>query len=438
MGTAWCSGLRRTSVRGALFRLGRPADAPARIGREDDGPAADVPARRHRYLGRVSKKPRPRLAARLRPGHWVAIDVLAAALLTAVGMISVRPGALGFLTVLAMTAPVAVRRIWPLPVFCVVLAFSAVAPQFDVFRDADLARAMALYPVLVLMPEWLAVGAAVASLATTLLATLAAYQFQVDDAAGPMFSGGLIMTTVGATGIAVRLNRRYVRSQRDQAAERAVAQERLRIARELHDVLAHGMSVITIQAGVARHVFEVRPQETRRALEAIEDTSRSSLTELRQMLTALRAEEAGSTAGAGPVLDPAPSLADLDTLVARASTAGIPVEVRALGRPRPLPPGMELSAYRIIQEALTNVVKHAGSARAEVVLCYQPRSLTIEITDNGGGGRRPGAEADPGHGLLGMRERVAVYGGRLHAGPLPPPESGFQVSAHLPLAEGPA
>jgi signal transduction histidine kinase len=157
------------------------------------------------------------------------------------------------------------------------------------------------------------------------------------------------------------------------------------------------------------------------------------------MLTALRAEEADGAVGAGPVLDPAPSLADLDTLVARAGTAGIPVEVRALGRPRPLPPGMELSAYRIIQEALTNVVKHAGSARAEVVLCYQPRSLTIEITDNGGGaGRRPGAEADPGHGLLGMRERVAVYGGRLRAGPLPPPESGFQVSAHLPLAEGPA
>jgi signal transduction histidine kinase len=365
----------------------------------------------------------------------VAIDVVAAALLTAVGMVSVRQEALGFLTVLAMTAPVAVRRLWPVPVFCVVVTFSAVAPQFDVFRDADLARAMALYPLLVLMPEWLAVGAALASLATTLLATLAAYQFQVDDAAGPMFSGGLTMTTVGAIGIAVRLNRGYVRSQRDQAAERAVAQERLRIARELHDVLAHGMSVIAIQAGVARHVFEVRPQETRRALEAIEDTSRSSLTELRQMLTALRTEEAGGTAGAGPVLDPAPSLADLDTLVARAATAGIPVRVRALGLPRPLPPGMELSAYRIIQEALTNVAKHAGSARAEVVLCYQPRSLTIEITDNGAGA---GTGTDFGHGLLGMRERVAVYGGRLDAGPVPPPESGFQVRAHLPLADGPA
>ena len=408
------------------------------IGREDDGPVADVSARRHRYGGRMPKDPRPRPVARLNPGHWVAIDVVAAALLTAVGMIGVQRGTFGWLTVLAMTAPVAVRRIWPLPVFCVVLAFSAVAPQFDVFRDADLARAMALYPILVLMPEWLAVSAALAALATTLLATLAAYQFQVDDAVGPMFSGGLIMTTVGATGIAVRLNRRYVGSQRDQAAERAVAQERLRIARELHDVLAHGMSVITIQAGVARHVFEVRPQETRRALEAIEDTSRSSLTELRQMLTALRTEEAGRIDGGGPALDPAPSLADLDTLVARTNTAGVPVEVRARGLPRPLPPGMELSAYRIIQEALTNVVKHAGSARAEVVLCYQPRSLTIEVTDNGGGaGRRPGAVADLGHGLLGMRERVAVYGGRLSAGPLAPPESGFRVRAHLPLADGP-
>jgi signal transduction histidine kinase len=154
------------------------------------------------------------------------------------------------------------------------------------------------------------------------------------------------------------------------------------------------------------------------------------------MLTALRTDETG-----GPVLDPAPGLADLDTLVARTSDAGVPVTVRARGVRRALPPGMELSAFRIVQEALTNVVKHAGSARAEVVLCYQPRCLTIEVTDDGQGtGRRPGngPASGRGHGILGMRERVAVYGGRLSAGPLPPPESGFRVRAQLPLTDVPA
>ena len=383
----------------------------------------------------MPKDPRPRLPERLRPGHWVAVDVVAAALLTAVGMVSVEPELLGYLLVPAMAAPVAARRIWPVPVFCVVVAISVVVPQFGVLRDADLARAMVVYPILVLMPEWIAVGAAITVLAATLLANLAAFRFDVDDAAGPMFSGGLTMTTVCAIGVAVRLNRRYVTSQRVQAAERAVTRERLHIARELHDVLAHGISVIAIQAGVARHVFEVRPQEARRALAAIEDTSRSSLAELRQILTALRTDETGRDSDGGPVLDPMPGLADLGTLVARTAIAGVPVEMRACGVRRELPPGLELSAYRIVQEALTNVVKHAGPARAEVVLDYQPQALTIEITDSGrGAGRSPGA----GHGILGMRERVAVYGGELSAGPLPPPDTGFRVCARLPLADGPA
>jgi signal transduction histidine kinase len=371
----------------------------------------------------------------LRPGHWVTIDVVAAAALAAVGMASVRPTPLGVLAVLAMTVPLAVRRWWPVPVFAVVLVFSAVAPQFDVIRDADLARAMALYPILVLMPEWVAAGAALAALATTLLTILAAYGFRLDEAAGPMFSGGLIMTTIGAVAVAVRLHRRYVGSQREQAAERAVALERLRIARELHDVLAHGMSVITIQAGVARHVFEVRPQEALRALEAIEDSSRSSLTELRQLLTALRTED--TDGDAGPALDPAPSLGDLELLVSRTGAAGVPVEVRVCGPRRALPAGMELSVYRIVQEALTNVVKHAGSARAEVALRYEPRSLIVEVVDDGRGAGA-GGRAGSGHGLLGMRERVAVYGGLLSAGPLEPPRSGFRVRAELPLEAGPA
>ncbi len=392
----------------------------------------------------------------MRPGHWVAIDGMIAALLTAVGLWSAEHDALGYLVVVSMTVPVAARRIWPVPVFGVVLFFSALAPQFGVLRDADLARAMAVYPILLLMTEWIAAGAAVVVVATTVLANLAAFRFDLEAGAGPAFSGGLTMVTACAIGIAVRLHRRYLAGQREQAAERAVTRERLHIARELHDVLAHGISVITIQAGVARHVFEMRPQEALRALTAIEDTSRSSLAELRQMLTALRTDDdhGGDGDGSdGPELDPMPSLADLGTLAERTTAAGAPVDVQVRGDQRALPPGLELSAYRIVQEALTNVVKHAGPARAEVVLHYLPEALTIEVTDDGHGGdgghgaRVTGRPPGPGrptitgrpsgaeHGILGMRERVAVFGGHLSAGPLPPPESGFRVWARLPLTD---
>lgn len=376
----------------------------------------------------MPQRDRPRLTARLRPGHWVALDVAAAALLAAVDVASVRGGTVGVLTVLGMTVPLAVRRFQPVPVFCVVLVFSAVAPMFDVSRDAHLARAFALYPLLLSAPQWLSAAAVLAAFLVTVLASLAAAGFRVAEAAGSVFNGTLILTTVVAVGFAVRLQRRYVGSQREQAAERAVAQERLRIARELHDVLAHGMSVIAIQAGVARHVFEVRPEEARRALEAIEEGSRSGLTELRRMLVALRTEDAG------PDLDPAPSLADLGALVTRTAAAGVPVEVREEGERRPLPPGMELSAYRIVQEALTNVVRHAGPARAEVLLRYRPDGLTVEVGDDGAG---PGPESVSGHGLLGMRERVAVFGGRFSSGPHRPPRTGFRIHAELPFGEGP-
>ncbi|MDR6319337.1 sensor histidine kinase [Actinoplanes couchii] len=375
----------------------------------------------------------PESRPRLRPVHWVAVDVAVAVLLAVVDLHAVRGGVLGWLTVLAMTVPLAARRIWPVPVFAVVMVFSALAPQFEVSRDAHLVRALALYPVLLVAPRWIAAAAASVALTTTVLASLAMAEFRMAEAAWSMFNGVLFLTTAGAIAIAVRLQRRftdsqrrYVAAQREQAAERAVTEERLRIARELHDVLAHGMSVITIQASVARHVFEQRPWEARRALETIEDSSRGSLAELRQMLTALRAD---------PLLDPAPTLSDLEALVARTAAAGVPVEVRSRGEQRPLPAGMELSVYRIIQEALTNVVKHAGPARAEVLLWYQPESLTVEVTDDGGGSvaDRRDRGGEPGHGLLGMRERVAVYGGRLDAGPLPPPGRGFRVHARLPL-----
>jgi signal transduction histidine kinase len=216
-----------------------------------------------------------------------------------------------------------------------------------------------------------------------------------------------------------------------------VAAERLRIARELHDVVAHAMSVIAVQSGMGAHVIDTQPEEARRALANIEATSRSGLAELRRLLGVLRDDDADTGDGAGtrrPALAPAPGLGELDALVARASEAGLPVEVAIEGDARPLPPGVDLAAYRIVQEALTNVVKHAGEATARVTVRYGEAEVDLEIVDDGRGraaaaGGTPGAN---GHGIAGMRERATIYNGTLDAGPRP--EGGFRVAARLPLA----
>ena len=212
--------------------------------------------------------------------------------------------------------------------------------------------------------------------------------------------------------------------EREERAVRAVAEERLRIARELHDVLAHTMSVVAVQAGTGRLVGPDHPGEAIKALTAVEETARSAMHEMRQILTVLRAD--GDT---GVSVTPTPGLDDLAALVAQVTEAGIAVDVRVEGEPRPVPTGVGLAAYRITQEALTNVIKHAGPAHASVLVRYTDHDVTVEIRDDGhatastaGGG---------GHGLVGMRERAAVHGGELIAGPAP--NGGFQVSARLPL-----
>jgi signal transduction histidine kinase len=210
--------------------------------------------------------------------------------------------------------------------------------------------------------------------------------------------------------------------ERDEEARRAVADERLRIAQDLHDVVAHSMGVIAVQAGVGGHVIDSDPAEAKKALEAISHTSRTTLAEIRRMLGVLRADSEAEYA-------PAPGLADLDRLVRDVRAAGVDVEVRAEGDPSAdLPPGVEFTAYRIVQEALTNVIKHAGRARVEVVVRHAPAALGIEVTDDGRGinGHAP----DGGHGLMGMRERVGVYGGAFEAGPRT--GGGFRVAATLP------
>jgi signal transduction histidine kinase len=209
--------------------------------------------------------------------------------------------------------------------------------------------------------------------------------------------------------------------ERDEEAKRAVTDERLRIAQELHDVVAHSMGVIAVQAGVGEHVIDQDPAEAKRALAAIATTSRSTLTEIRRLLGVLREHDGAAHA-------PAPGLADLGKLVANLGDAGLKVDVCRNGEALDLPAGVDLTAYRIVQEGLTNVLKHAGPATAAVVVTYEPDAVRLEVTDDG---RGINARATPGgHGLLGMRERVAVYGGTLETGPRN--GGGYQVVAYLP------
>jgi signal transduction histidine kinase len=211
---------------------------------------------------------------------------------------------------------------------------------------------------------------------------------------------------------------------RNEETRRALAEERLRIAQELHDVVAHSMGVIAVQAGVGAHVIDSEPGEGKKALEAISQTSRSTLVEIRRMLGVLREDEGA------PYL-PAPGLDDLHRLVQDVAGAGLHAEVRVEGTATKLPPGVDVTAYRIVQEALTNVLKHAGRATATITIGYEGTALRLEILDDGRG--VDGRATPGGHGLVGMRERVGVYGGSFEAGPRT--GGGFRVAVRLPYGE---
>ena len=211
-------------------------------------------------------------------------------------------------------------------------------------------------------------------------------------------------------------------SARDELARSAVAEERLRIARELHDVVAHSMGMIAVQAGVGAHVIDTRPADAKRSLEVIEGASKSALGELRRMLGLLRStDEQTDTA-------PSPGLEGVPRLVEEVRGAGLDVELSLDPPPRPVAAGVGLTIYRIVQEALTNVVRHAGARRARVAVWFAQDRARVEVTDDGSGGP---AAPEGGHGIPGMRERVSMHGGTLDARPLA--EGGFIVSATIPL-----
>jgi signal transduction histidine kinase len=344
--------------------------------------------------------------------------------------------ALGYALALVHTLPLAARRRFPGAVLALGVASGLAVAALGLSPIVlGVAILVAVYSVAAYGTRWVSLAGLAAAELGSVAVQLTPGRFQ----APTVVSNALVIGAAWLLGYFVGVRRAYtvrleertaeLEQAREELARRAVTKERLRLARELHDVVAHAMSVIAVQSGVGAHVASTQPEEAAKALSAIEATSRAALEELRRLLGVLRqdSEPQGD-------LTPVPGLADLDSLLAEVSKAGLGVRLRVEGTPSPLPAGVDLSAYRIVQEALTNVVKHAGPARAQVTVGYRDQEVTLEVTDDGRGvGALAGdGRAGVGHGLIGMRERVAAFDGDLDAGPRP--GGGFRVAARLPLA----
>jgi len=365
-------------------------------------------------------------------------DAVLAGLLTALAQVEVwirtdqdDPQALVAVTALMMTVPLAWRRRAPIAVAAVVMT------ALTVLALASNALDVTLFPIgaVVLSTYSVAVycelsGALIG--AAIILVPAFVLEGVVDGELGNFFFIAVMTASVWIAGRAVRshgsraallADRTVVlERERETKARAAVAEERARIARELHDVVAHSVTTMVIQAGAERRVLDDGQASTRQTLLSIEETGRQALVEMRRLLGMLRTDDEELA------LAPQPSLAHLEMLVDQIRAAGLPVELAVEGEPIPLPPGVDLSAYRIVQEALTNALKHAGPARATVTVRYNKHELQLEIADSGRGVTDGGAG---GHGLIGMRERVALYGGDLDAASRP--GAGYVIQARLPL-----
>jgi len=464
--------------------------------------------------------PRAPLTKRMGPKHWAVLDYLAGGFTALVLLLEVRrglaadnfpqtfgvvrywpmplTGPVGLLLVAAAGFAVALRRRQPMVMLGVLLVGAFLLSTLTVPDPSALSYFLPVAYVLYLVAATYETKRDAVRVLVAVYLTLVGVAIVLMFGTGHEFNGSALIPVVlcviiaWTSGYSVRQRRRYAVRLQDEAASKAVAQERLRIARELHDVVAHSMSVIAVQAGYGQYVIDSQPGDARAALGAIQTTSREALDEMRRMLGALRQADDAESAGAGLAaalavsgvaagsghsgsapLFPAPGLAELDRLVARTAGAGVRVDVTRFGRPRDLPASIDLSAYRIVQEALTNVVKHAQTSSCRVLLGYRDDELTIEITDNGAGmpapepaelsgpglvrygGAAPNGTAfmahsgvglleeaptaavavprlpGAGHGIIGMRERVTLLGGEFSAGPLP--GYGFRVSARIPL-----
>ncbi len=345
-------------------------------------------------------------------------------------------------TLALVAAPIGFRRQFPLLVL-LVTAFGSVVTDgrggwIDIaavaiasFTTGDLSR-----------------NRVTSALAAIGIATAMAYGFARfgGDLALSLSLPFIVIMPAWVLGVAVRTRRHegearaaeVVRTQREQAAAvaAAAADERRHIARELHDVVAHAVSVMLIQTGAARQVLHTAPDQAEQSLLAVEATGRDAMAELRRLVGVLSDEDEGASRS------PQSGVAQLESLVQRVRDAGLPAQLSVEGQPRPLPSVVEVTIYRIIQEALTNALRHAGRATARVRLVYAPAEVRVEVLDDGAGAAASVAETarggtpHPGRGLIGMRERAALFGGRLEAGPLP--DHGYAVRAWLPTDATPS
>ncbi|MGZ4726939.1 MAG: sensor histidine kinase [Acidimicrobiales bacterium] len=457
---------------------------PREAGGPTGPPAAAETPRRERSAGTESVPvPGP---SRWRVGRWMQrhpllVDTLVAALVSTIafgsyvatghdrfqGKIAPRPvDALGFVLVALAAFPLAARRRHPLVAFGLILAGTA---GYAVMAYGDSAVVLPLFIMMgtigARFPRRRSLEAlAVAELVMVPAYFVAATHFHNTPTAFTALVNGALLVVPWVFGENVRHRRqtfadaqeRAVRAEQDRAAEahRAVTEERSRIARELHDVVAHAMTVMVVQASAARRVLETSPDQRLQAIEAlthVESTGREGLAEMRRLLGVLRQEagqgrglETGQVTGVGsgvgsgaprrgrpgPELAPQPRAHDLSALIRSWTDAGLEVELSVQGELDQLPPGIDLTAYRVVQEALTNTFKHAGPARARVSIVVAPSELQIEVVDDGRGAAAT-PPATPGHGLVGMHERVALYGGTVDTGPRA--GGGYAVRARVPL-----
>jgi signal transduction histidine kinase len=411
------------------------------------------------------RRPGPTPAQR-RHDVWIALAVLAGALGMTVLINSMGAFAFGAAPRLAeqlgwgavLSAPLAVRRRFPTAVLVVVGALF-IAAQVRQIGD-NLVPSIALFLAIYTegawqrnrtLARWSRIGVIAAMFGWLLVSLLSATPLpraeEFTDAAGPLdpvlaavlysfvFNGMFFLSAYGFGDMAWLSARRQaelaeraeqLRESQEQNTHGAIVAERVRIARDLHDVVAHHVSVMGVQAGAARRALDKDPALTRASLQTVEETARSAIGELRGLLGVLRAADPEPEAETFPA---SPGLGQVPELVSSARSAGLDVRHGVYGEPWPVPEGVALSAYRVVQEALTNVVKHAGAHSAEVRVRYLDSSLEIEVTDDGRGAARV---AGRGFGLVGMRERIAVHGGELEAGPRR--DAGYRVRASLPVA----
>ncbi len=343
-------------------------------------------------------------------------------------------------------SPITLLRRWPLTVLAAATVGNGLVMAKGVAAlPLGVMLGFASYFAASRLPRPVSIAAAAAS-AAALGGTLVYATFAVRNAspAAAAIEALLPLAAAWFIGDSVAARRRYQaglaeQAERERAAEAELArqqvrEERVRIARELHDVVAHTLAVITVQAGVGRRLMGKRPEEASTALESIETIGRTAQEELHVVLGLLRDEENRTAA-----LAPAPGLVDVKELVETVRAAGTPVDLRMSGTDRRLSPALELSVYRVVQEALTNVVKHAPGARATVDLAVSAHQVRLGVTDDGGpaghpagqDSPHPGPAREPGHGIVGMRERIGAFGGWLVAEPLT--DRGFRVIAEVPI-----